>query len=150
MSLKERLTEDMKSAMKAKEDGKLRLSVIRMVRSAVRQAEIDGKTELDDEGVAAIIGKEIKSRRDSLEEFKKGGRDDLVQETEEEIAVLLPYLPEQLSEAEIRSLVEEAVKATGAASPKDMGKVMGVLMPKVKGRADGKLVNEIVKEKLNS
>ena len=87
MSLKERLTEDMKSAMKAKEDGKLRLSVIRMVRSAVRQAEIDGKTELDDEGVAAIIGKELKSRRDSLEEFKKGGRDDLVQETEEEPAV---------------------------------------------------------------
>ncbi|MEX5284575.1 GatB/YqeY domain-containing protein [Selenomonas sputigena] len=148
MSLKEKLMEDMKQAMKAKEEGRLRLAVIRMVRSAIRQAEIDGKKELDDEGIVSIISKEVKSRKDSLEEFRKGNRADLVQETEEEISVLLPYLPQQLSEDEIRALVEEAVRATGAVTQKDMGKVMGVLMPKVKGRADGKLVNRLVCEKL--
>lgn len=148
MALKEQLTEDMKTAMKAKEEGKLRLGVIRMVRSAVRQAEIDGKKELDDDGVAAVISKELKQRKDSLEEFKKGGRDDLVETTEEEIKVLLAYLPEQLDEGEIRSLVKAAIEETGAASPKDMGKVMKALMPKTKGKADGKLVNNIVKEML--
>ncbi len=148
MALKEQLTEDMKTAMKAKEEGKLRLGVIRMVRSAVRQAEIDGKKELDDDGVAAVISKELKQRKDSLEEFKKGGRDDLVEKTEEEIKVLLAYLPEQLDEGEIRSLVKAAIEETGAASPKDMGKVMKALMPKTKGKADGKLVNNIVKEML--
>ena len=148
MSLKEKLMEDMKQAMKAKEEGRLRLAVIRMVRSAIRQAEIDGKKELDDEGIVSIISKEVKSRKDSLEEFRKGNRADLVQETEEEISVLLPYLPQQLSEDEVCALVEEAVRATGAVTQKDMGKVMGVLMPKVKGRADGKLVNRLVREKL--
>lgn len=148
MALKEQLTEDMKTAMKAKEEGKLRLGVIRMVRSAVRQAEIDGKKELDDDGVASVISKELKQRKDSLEEFKKGGRDDLVEKTEEEIKVLLAYLPEQLDEGEIRSLVKAAIEETGAASPKDMGKVMKALMPKTKGKADGKLVNNIVKEML--
>ena len=148
MALKEQLTEDMKTAMTAKEEGKLRLGVIRMVRSAVRQAEIDGKKELDDDGVAAVISKELKQRKDSLEEFKKGGRDDLVEKTEEEIKVLLAYLPEQLDEGEIRSLVKAAIEETGAASPKDMGKVMKALMPKTKGKADGKLVNNIVKEML--
>ena len=148
MSLKEKLTDDMKTAMKAKE--KLRLSVVRMVRGAIRQAEIDGKTELDDDGVIAIISKEVKSRRDSIEEFRKGGRDDLVQQAEAEIAVLMPYLPQQLSEDEVRALAKAAVAKTGAASPKDMGKVMGALMPEVKGRADGKMVNAVVRELLNS
>lgn len=143
MSLKDRISEDMKAAMKAHE--KDRLAVIRMVRSAIRQTEIDGKKDLDDEGVIAVISKELKMRKDSLEEFKKGGRDDLVEKTQAEIDVLLPYLPEQLSEDEVKALVKEAVEQTGAASMKDMGKVMGVLMPKVKGRADGKLVNSIVK-----
>lgn len=150
MSLKEQLTEDMKTAMKAKAEGKQRLAVIRMVRSAIRQAEIDGKTELDDVGVVSIISKEVKSRRDSIEEFRKGGREDLVEQNEAEIAVLMPYLPKQLSEDEIRELVKAAVAQTGASSPKDMGKVMGALMPKVKGRADGKLVNTIVREALNA
>ena len=141
MSLKEQLTEDMKTAMKAKEEGKQRLAVIRMVRSAIRQQEIDGngKQALDDEGVIAIISKEVKMRKDSLEEFKKGDRQDLVAQTEAEIAVLMPYLPQQLSEEEIRTFVKEAVEKSGASSQKDMGKVMGLLMPKVKGRADGKL-----------
>ncbi len=150
MSLKEQLTEDMKTAMKAKAEGKQRLAVIRMVRSAIRQTEIDGKIELDDAGVISIISKEVKSRRDSIEEFKKGGRDDLVAQTEAEIAVLMPYLPQQLSEEEVRALVKEAVEKTGASSQKDMGRVMGSLMPKVKGRADGKLVNTIVREMLQA
>ena len=147
MSLKDSISEDMKAAMKAHE--KDRLAVIRMVRSAIRQTEIDGKKDLDDEGVIAVISKELKMRKDSLEEFRKGGRDDLVEKTQAEIDVLLPYLPEQLSEDEVKALVKEAVEQTGAASVKDMGKVMGVLMPKVKGRADGKMVNSIVKGMLS-
>lgn len=149
MSLKEQLTEDMKTAMKAKEEGKQRLSVIRMVRSALRQVEIDGKKELDDNGVIDIISKEVKMRKDSIEEFKKGDREDLVAQVEAEIVVLMSYLPVQLSEDEVRSLVKEAVTTSGASSQKEMGKVMVLLMPKVKGRADGKLVNTIVREMLN-
>ena len=148
MSLKEQLTADMKDAMKAKEAGKRRLSVIRLVRGAVRQQEIDGKKELSDEDVLGVISKEVKQRRDSIEDFRKGGRDDLVAEAEAEIEILMGYLPQQLSEDEVRSLVQEAIAVSGATSPKDMGKVMKELMPKVKGRADGKLVNEIVKELL--
>ena len=138
----------MKEAMKAKEAGKQRLSVIRLVRGAVRQLEIDGKKELGDEDVLGVISKEAKQRRDAIEEFKKGGRDDLVAAAEAEIAILMEYLPKQLSKDEIKGLVQEAIAASGATSPKDMGKVMKELMPKVKGRADGKLVNEVVKEAL--
>ena len=148
MSLKDKLTADMKDAMKAREAGKLRLSVIRLVRGAIRQLEIDGKKELQDEDVLGVISKEVKQRRDSIEDFRKGGRDDLVANAEAEIAILMEYLPKQLSEDEVRNLVKEAIAASGAASPKDMGKVMKELMPKVKGRADGKLVNGIVKELL--
>ncbi len=149
MSLKDKLTEDMKQAMKDKEAGKLRLSVIRMVRAAIKNVEIDTKAELAEEDVIAIVAKEVKMRRDSMEEFKKGQRDDLVDQLEQEIEVLLPYLPQQLTEAEVREIVTEAVAIAGATSSKDMGKVMAVLMPKVKGRADGKLVNNIVRELLN-
>ncbi len=134
--------------MKAKDAGKQRLSVIRLVRGAIRQLEIDGKKELSDEDVLGVISKEVKQRRDSIEDFKKGGRDDLVAAAETEIAILMEYLPQQLSEDEVRNLVKEAIAASNAASPKDMGKVMKELMPKVKGRADGKMVNEIVKELL--
>lgn len=146
MSLKEKLANDMKEAMKAREAGKARLSVIRLVRGAVRQIEIDQKVELDDEGILAVISKEVKQRRDSIEEFKKGGREDLVAQNEADVAILMEYLPAQLSEAEVRALVDEAVAAVGAQGPKDMGKVMKELMPKVKGKADGKLVNQLVKE----
>lgn len=146
MSLKEKLANDMKEAMKAREAGKARLSVIRLVRGAVRQIEIDQKVELDDEGVLAVISKEVKQRRDSIEEFKKGGREDLVAQNRADVAILMEYLPAQLSEAEVRALVDEAVAAVGAQGPKDMGKVMKELMPKVKGKADGKLVNQLVKE----
>lgn len=149
MSLKEQLTEDMKQAMKAREAGKQRLSVIRMVRAAIKNVEIDSKKELTEEEVLNIVFKEVKMRRDSMDEFKNAGRQDLVDQLEQEIAILLPYLPQQLTEAEVRVLVSEAVTASGAVSPKDMGKVMALLMPKVKGRADGKLVNSIVRESLN-
>ena len=111
MSLKAQLMDDMKAAMKAKEDGKQKLAVIRMVRSAIRQSEIDGQKELDDNDIIALISKEVKMRKDSIDEFKKGGREDLVAQTEAEIAVLMPYLPEQLSEEEVRALVKEAIAA---------------------------------------
>ena len=150
MSLKEKLTADMKEAMKAREEGRQRLGVIRMVRGAIRQQEIDGQKELDDDAVLAVISKEVKQRRDSIEEFKKGGREDLIAQNEAEIAVLMAYLPQQMAEGEIRKLVQDAIAATGASSPKEMGKVMKELMPKVKGRADGKLVNQIVRELLNA
>lgn len=147
MALKEQLTADMKTAMK--EHDKNRLAVIRMVRGAVRQAEIDGgHKELGDEEVISVISKEVKMRRDSIEEFKKGGRTDLVEGTQAEIDILMAYLPKQLTEDEVRALVAEAVEATGAKTPKDMGKVMGQLMPKVKGRADGKRVSTLVKSML--
>ena len=146
MSLKEQLTADMKEAMKSHD--KDRLAVIRMVRGAIRQQEIDGQEELSDEDVIAVMSKEIKMRRDSIEEFKKGGREDLIAKTQAEIDVLMPYMPAQLSEDEVRELVKAAVAETGAATPKDMGKVMGVLMPKIKGRADGKLVNTLVRSML--
>ncbi len=149
MSLKERLTEDMKQAMKDKEAGKLRLSVIRMVRANIKNVEIDSKQELSDDEVLNVVSKEVKMRRDSIEEFKKGNRSDLVESLEQEIDILMKYLPEQLNETEVRTLVEQAVAEAKAVSPRDMGKVMAVLMPKVKGRADGKLVNTIVRELLN-
>lgn len=149
MALKERILEDMKAAMRAKEAGKVRLATIRMVRSAIRQQEIDGKKELDDTGVIAVVAKEVKSRRESLADFKKGGREDLVARTEEEIATLLPYLPQQLTEAELKDLVAQAIQEAGATSAKDMGKVMALLMPKVKGRADGKAVSAAVRALLS-
>ena len=150
MLLKEKLTADMKTAMKAREEGRQRLGVIRLVRGVIRQQEIDGQRELDDDAVLTVISKEVKQRRDSIEEFQKGGRTDLVRQNEEEIAILMDYLPQQMTEDEVRSAVTEAVAATGAAAPKDMGKVMKELMPKVKGRADGKLVNQIVRELLEN
>ena len=147
MSIKEQLTADMKEAMKSHD--KDRLSVIRFVRGAIRQAEIDGgHKELSDEDVIGVISKEVKMRKDSIEEFKKGDRQDLVEKTQAEIEVLMPYMPAQLSEAEVSELVKAAVEETGAKTQKDMGKVMGKLMPKVKGCADGKMVNNIVRSML--
>ena len=150
MSVNERLQEDMKQAMKDKEAGKFRLSVIRMVRASIKNAEIDLKKDLSDEEVIQILAKEVKLRRDAAEEFKKGNRPDLVDNLETEVSILMNYLPAQLTEGEVRTLVIEAVNQAGATSAKDMGKVMGLLMPKIKGRADGKLINTIVRELLNS
>ena len=146
MSLKDQLKDDMKTAMKAREEGKLALSVIRMVNAAIKQVEIDKKVELDDAGVLDILAKGMKTRHDSLEEFKKGGRQDLVDHVEAEMAVLKKYLPEQLSEEEIRTIVKDAIVACG--DDLNMGNVMKYVMPKTKGRADGKVVSSIVKELL--
>lgn len=150
MSTKERLTEDMKQAMKDKEAGKLRLSVIRMVRASIKNVEIDRKKELAEEEVLDVLAKELKLRRDAMAEFEKANRLDLVENLEKEVAVLMAYLPQQLTEEEVRAFVSDAVQETQASTAKDMGKVMAALMPKVKGRADGKLVNTIVREMLNN
>lgn len=149
MSLREQLNADKKEAMKAREAGKLRLAVIRMVWATIRNLEIDKKRELTEEEIAGVIAKEVKMRKDSIEEFKKGNRTDLVEQAEAEVEVLLPYLPQQMSEEEVRQVVTDTIAEIGATSPKEMGKVMSALMPKVKGRADGKLVNTIVRELLN-
>ena len=145
MSLKDQLKEDMKAAMKAREEGKTALSVIRMVNSAIKNAEINDKVELDD-GILGILAKEMKTRQDSLVEFEKAGREDLISHVKEEMAVLQKYLPAQMSEDEIRTVVKEAISACGDAV--NMGNVMKHVMPKTKGRADGKIVNNIVKELL--
>jgi uncharacterized protein len=146
MSLSERLNEDMKQAMRSQE--KFKLSVIRMVRSAVKNVEIDQRRTLDDSEVLEILTRELKQRKDSLQEFQKAGRDDLVEDLTKEIAIIAEYMPEQLSEAELKAIVEETVREVGASSKADMGKVMNALMPKVKGRADGKLVNQLVQQQL--
>jgi uncharacterized protein YqeY len=144
MSLKEQLLEDMKNAMKDKDV--LRKNAVQMVRAAVLQAEKDGRITLDDDGVIDIIAKEVKKRRDVLPDYEKSGRQDLVDSLRTEIDVLLKYLPQQMTEEEVEAAVREAVQETGASSAKDMGMVMKAVMPKVRGRADGRTVNMIVKK----
>jgi len=150
LTLKDRLVEDMKVAMKAKEEGKVRLSVIRMARAAIKNAEIDKKIEFNDVQVIEVLARELKLRRDALEVFAQADRPDKVKALEEEMAVLMDYLPQQLSEGEIRQLVQETINTLGVSGPKDLGKVMGALTPKTKGRADGKLVNQVVREILGA
>ena len=150
MSLKDRLVEDMKVAMKAKEEGKVRLSVIRMVRAAIKNAEIDKHIDFNDEQVIEVLAREMKLRRDALEAFDKADRPEKVKSLEEEMAILKEYLPQQLSEGEIRQLVQETITKMGAQGPKDLGKVMGALSPQTKGRADGKLVNQLVRDMLGA
>lgn len=148
MSIKDLLTEDMKQAMKDRESGKLRLSVIRMARSNIKNIEIDGKKELNDDEVLTVLMKEVKMRQDSLEEFTKAGRNELAEQARQEIAILENYLPEQLGDEELKALVQEAISESGAVSPKDMGKVMSAVMAKTKGRAEGKRINTMVRELL--
>ena len=116
-----------------------------MIRAAILQVEKDNKVELGDAEIQEIIAKQMKQRRDALDEFKKAERDDLIAQTEAEMRVIEAYLPKQLTQEEIEAIVDETIKETGAESAKDMGKIMGALMPKVKGLADGKLVNQIVR-----
>jgi uncharacterized protein YqeY len=146
VDLRARLDADMKQAMKDKD--KIRLSTIRMVRTAIKNAEIDQQKTLSEDEVLAILNRELKQRRDSLQAFESAGRVDLVEAVKQEIDVLMDYLPKQLSEDELTELVRQAIQETGASSKADMGKVMSVLMPKVKGRADGKVVNQIVQQHL--
>ena len=144
MNLKEQLTNDLKESMKNKEQ--VKKSVVTLIRAAIKQKEVDERVELNDEAVLDIISKQMKQRNDALEEFKKAGRDDLISQTEEEIQVLLSYLPKQLTDDELRVLIKEAIDKTGASSSKDMVKIMGILMPKTKGKADGKRINTLVSE----
>jgi len=138
MNLSERLNDDMKQAMKDRE--KFKLSAIRMIRSSIKNQEIDLKRPLDDNEVLDILSREIKQRKDSLQEFEKAGRDDLAKDIAAEIEIISVYLPVQLTEEEIKEIVQQTIQETGASSKAEMGKVMTALMPKVKGRADGKLV----------
>jgi len=146
MSLKETLLQDMKQAMKEKDV--IRKNTIQLVRAGVLQIEKDKQIELDDEGVLDVIARELKKRRDSMPDFERSGRADLIENLKKEIEVLLGYLPKQLTEDEIKKIVEDAVKESGAATMKDMGKVMAVITPKVKGRADNKVVSTFVKQML--
>lgn len=146
MALKEQLLADLKASMKAKDT--VKKSTVTMIRAAILQLEKDNKVELGDAEIQEIIAKQMKQRRDALDEFKKAERDDLIAQTEAEMRVIEAYLPKQLTQEEIEAIVDETIKETGAESAKDMGKIMGALMPKVKGLADGKLVNQIVREKL--
>ena len=146
MSLKLRITEDMKTAMRAKDT--VRLGTIRLLLAAIRQKEIDERIELDDPAVSGIVEKLIKQRKDSISQFQAAGRDDLVAVEQAEHVILQAYLPEQLSAAEVEAVVVAAIVESGAASAKDMGKVMGLVKPKLAGRADMGQVSALIKARL--
>ena len=144
--MRERIMNDIKEAMKSQ--NKEKLSVLRMVKGAVQLEEINKKQELDDNDVIAVIAKQIKTRKESIAEFEKGNRLDLVEKTQSEVKILEAYMPEQLSEEEINKIIDEAVEIVNPQAPSDMGKIMGIVTPKLKGRADMSLVSKIVKEKI--
>jgi hypothetical protein len=147
MALKDQLDADLKASMRDKDA--VKLSVIRMLKSAIKYREIEAMKPLDDAGVLQVVSGEIKRHKDSVEQFRAGNRPELVQKEEAEIAVLLGYLPAQLGEAELKALVEAAVVKAGASGPRDMGAVMKALLPDVQGKADGRLVSELVKARLS-
>lgn len=147
MPVRERLVEEMKEAMKSRDE--IRLSAIRLVRSTVKNREIEKRRELDEQEIIEVISALVKQRRESIRMFRDAGREELVAKEERELDVLLSFLPAQLSPEEIRSFVDQAVAGTGASSPADMGRVMKALLPMVAGKADGKLVSELVKQALS-
>jgi uncharacterized protein len=146
MSLKARITDDMKTAMRAKDTA--RLGTIRLLLAAIKQKEIDERVELDDAAVSSIVEKLIKQRKDSINQFQAAGRDDLVTAEQAELVVLQAYLPEQLSDAEVEAAVAAAIVESGASSAKDMGKVMGLLKPRLAGRADMGQASALIKARL--
>ena len=146
MSLKDRITEDMKAAMRARQAE--RLSAIRLLLAAIKQREIDSRTEADDAAVLAIVEKLIKQRKDSIAQFDAGGRADLVAKETAEVDVLAAYLPQQMSEAEVSAAIDAAISELGATGPAAMGKVMGLLKPRLAGRADIGQVSAVVKRRL--
>ncbi len=145
--LKERLKNDLKEAMKAKDNFKR--DVIRFLMSAVKQVEVDERKELSDEDIMKIIQKSVKQREDAIAQYKEGGREDLVEKEQKEAEILKSYLPKQLSDEELKEIVKKVIEEVGASSMKDMGKVMGAAIKKTAGRADGKRINAIVKELLS-
>jgi uncharacterized protein YqeY len=146
MSLMDQINADLKAAMK--ESDKFRTQTLRSLKSAIKYAEIESGAELDDQGVQAVMAKQAKQRRDSIAEFEKGGRDDLVENEAAELAILEGYLPEQMSEEEIRAKTEAVIAELGVTDMTGMGQVMKELMAELKGQADGKVVNRIVRELL--
>ena len=148
MDVKAQLNEALKAAMVAKDSA--RRDVIRLMQSAVKQVEIDSQKTLADDDVLTILQKEVKKRRESADEARKAGREDIATSEEAEIAIIETFLPRQLTREEIAAIVRQTIEQTGVTSPKEMGKLMGALMPKIKGIADGKLVNEVVREQLSS
>ncbi|MEQ8174974.1 MAG: GatB/YqeY domain-containing protein [Syntrophomonadaceae bacterium] len=148
-SLNERLIADMKEAMKQREAGKIRLSTIRLLRAAQKEAEVARKRELDNDEILELIIREVKKRRDAIPEYQKANRSESIKQLEEEIAVLTNYLPEQMDEDALKSIIQEAINQTGASSAKDMGLVMKTLLPQLRGRADSKKVSQMVKEMLS-
>lgn len=146
MNLSERLNEDMKAFMKSGD--KFALTVVRMLRSAVKNAEIDTRRTLGDDEVLDILSREVKQRRDALQEFENAGRSDLADQAKAELEIIQRYMPQPLTEEELAEIVKQTISETGASSKADMGKVMSALMPKVKGRADGKQVNAAVQRLL--
>ena len=147
MSIKERLAEDLKIAMREKDT--IRKNTVQLVRAGILQVEKDTLKELDEDGVMEVIARELKRRRDALPEFEKSGRQDLIDSLKQEIEVLLPYLPEQLSDEELTEIVKAAVAESGATTARDMGKIMAIVMPQTKGRADGKKINQIAMKLLS-
>jgi len=147
MGLEEKLLQDMNSAMKSGD--KVALETIRMVRAQLKNASIAKGEDLSEEDVIEVLSKEAKKRKESLELYKQGGREDLVEKEEKELSVIASYLPEALSQEELEEIVDKAVEETGARSLMEMGKVMGVVMPQVKGRVGGKGVQELVEQKLS-
>ena len=145
--LKEKLMEDLKNAMKEKNE--IKKNTVTMIKAAVLQIEKDKQIQLEDTQILEIISKEAKKRKDALVEFEKSGRQDLVNQTNEELAVIKEYLPEELSIEELEKIIEETIKEVNAVDMKDMGKVMQAVKTKTTGRADGKTINEIVKKKLS-
>lgn len=146
MSLKDKLTADYKEAMKARDE--VRKNTINLARAAIKQVEVDQRVELDEQAVIDILTKQVKMRKDALSDFEKAGRDDLIEATKKEIEVLMTYLPAQMSEEEIRAVVLATKEELGVEGKAGMGKLMGAVMPKVKGKADGGLVRQIVTEVL--
>jgi uncharacterized protein YqeY len=146
MTLRERVNEDVKAAMKAREAE--RLGTLRLLTAAMKQREVDERIALDDAGVIAVIEKMLKQRKDSVAQYEQGGRQDLADAEKREMAVLQAYLPQQLADDEVAAIVAEAVSASGAKAPSDMGKVMAIVKPKVAGKADMGKVSALVKARL--
>lgn len=146
--LREKIADEMRAAMKAREQA--RVATLRMLMTAIKNTEVEKLHELSDDEVLDVIGREAKRRRESIDAFEKGGRTDLVEKETAELRVLEAYLPDKLSDDEVAALVDQAVAETGASSPKQMGEVMKALMPKIRGRADGAQVSALVKAKLGA
>jgi uncharacterized protein YqeY len=148
MTLKEQLTADLKTAMRQKDTD--RRDTLRLIQAAIKQEEIDSQTTLDDTGVQAVLVKQAKQRRESIADYEKGGREDLLAEEEKQLEIIEAYLPQMMSREEIEDIARQTIEALGVTDSKGMGQVMGQLMPQLKGKADGRVVNEVVRDLLQN